>query len=110
MIGMSKGIAHVSFPGGGFFLPARSTQDRQMLVQQVTDRLRTSGHVQVLVDDRRWLVRCEPGWSCCRRCGGALPLACYSAADGAAPLCLWCTFGDAAETAAPHPAKERMAG
>lgn len=53
MQALSKGIVHISFAGGGLFLPARSPYDRQMLVEHVTDRVRCKGHLQVLTDDER---------------------------------------------------------
>ena len=90
------GIAHVSFPGGGIFLPARSPYDRQMLVEHVNDRVRIKGQVQVLVDDRRWMVHLRRGSlaACCASCGDPADSACYATGHGDAAYCVHCAFGD----------------
>jgi hypothetical protein len=36
---ITKGIAHVSFPGGSMVLPARTPYDRQMLLEHIVDRV-----------------------------------------------------------------------
>jgi hypothetical protein len=76
---MTKGIAHVSFPGGGMFVPARNPYDRQLLAEHVLSRARAKGQVQVLLDDQRWMVYHSPGRRniCCSRCGVAVDSACY---------------------------------
>jgi len=56
MRGLGNGIAHVSYEGGGLFLPARSPYDRQLLVELAVERVRTKGVVQILVDHRRWML------------------------------------------------------
>jgi hypothetical protein len=56
MTTLVKGVAHVSFVGGGTFFPARSPDNRQALVEYVADRVRAAGRVQVLVDGQRWMV------------------------------------------------------
>jgi hypothetical protein len=90
---MLDGIAHVSFPGGGMFLPARSPYDRQLLVEHVADRARSEKHVQVLVDDRRWIVNLnhESAPVICSRCQGALLLSCHSLGVGDA-YCVKCAL------------------
>ena len=40
MFGLGQGIAHVSFAGGGFFVPARSSYDRQLLADHALARVR----------------------------------------------------------------------
>jgi hypothetical protein len=91
---LSNGIAHVSFAGGGVFLPARSSSDRQSLIANVELRARANGLVQVLVDDQRWIVRTLPAPCAagCSRCGQALEPACYAAADARAAYCATCVF------------------
>jgi hypothetical protein len=86
-----RGIAHVSFESGGLFIPARTPYDRQMLVEHVADRTRSSGQVQVLVDDERWTVR-RCGAVNCESCGLSGKLACRSAGDDAKMYCLQCAF------------------
>jgi hypothetical protein len=101
---LARGIAHVSFSGGGAFLPARDPYDRQTLVDHVRQRMRATGQVQVLVDDDRWMVRpALPSMRMsCARCGHALTAACYSSSRGAVAHCLSCAFGiaDPADTPA----------
>jgi hypothetical protein len=55
-VAITKGIAHVSFPGGSMVLPARNPYDRQMLLEYVVNRAHARERVQVLVDDLRWMV------------------------------------------------------
>ncbi len=76
---MTKGIAHVSFSGGGMFVPARNPYDRQLLAEHVLSRVRAKGQVQVLLDNQRWMVDRSPGRRsiCCSRCGIAVDSACY---------------------------------
>lgn len=108
MIGIAKGLAHVSFVGGGIFVPARNPYDRQMLIEHVVDRVRAKGNVQVLVDDQRWLVRLSRGPSVdCYRCGYSLDAACYNTAGGAAVCCVGCAFGVRAESLSPYHEPQR---
>jgi len=91
---LSHGIAHVSFAGGGVFLPARNPSDRESLIADVALHARANGLVQVLVDDQRWIVRTlpEPCASGCSKCGHALEPACYSLTDARAAYCVACVF------------------
>lgn len=106
---MTRGIAHVSFVGGGIFLPARSPYDRQLLAEHVQSRVRAKGKVQVLVDDQRWMVHRGPGSGliCCSQCGGTVNSACYLGAGSGTPYCLACAFGDLAEPAGSRPVVEQ---
>ncbi len=109
---LTEGIAHVSFPGGGIFLPARSPYDRQLLAEHVVHRVRAKGQVQVLVDDRRWMVCLNRSASTagCMGCGGGLQSACYSSAGGDLAYCVRCAFGSEV-TADPLPRNlERSVG
>lgn len=45
MMELAKGIAHVSFAGGGILVPARDPDDRQTLVEHVADHIRAKGQV-----------------------------------------------------------------
>jgi len=94
MLGLAHGIAHVSFVGGGFFVPARSPYDRQLLADHVLDRVRVKGNVQVLVDGQRWLVQLlrDSNMTGCRRCGSAVDLVCCRLAHRAARYCVACAF------------------
>lgn len=89
-----KGVAHVSFPFGGMFLPARSPSDRWMLAQHVTNQARVRGEVQILLDDQRWLVHFPPRPSAapCPSCGSSLSTACVASAGDVA-YCAACACG-----------------
>ncbi len=95
MRALAKGIAHVSFTGGGIVLPARSPYDRQVLIEHVTHRVHTQGRVQVLVDDGRWMVHAHRGAAIgCARCGHVGDSVCYSDATGEVAYCVRCALGD----------------
>ncbi len=93
---LAKGIAHVSFCGGGIFLPARNPYDREMLAEHVTNRVRAKGQVQVIIDDQEWMVYLSPDPSllCCSVCSHPLPSACYSAGSDGIPFCVKCAFAE----------------
>jgi hypothetical protein len=99
MNAMAKGIAHISFAGGGFFLPARNPYDRQLLVEHVSECVRTKGHVQVLMGNHLWKIHRNRGSTTtpCTRCGLALPTACYVSGSGGACYCLTCALGQDVE-------------
>lgn len=96
-----RGIAHISFIGGGVFLPARNPYDRQVLVEHVAERVRSKGEVLVTLDDRYWSV-CKsnetPG-ICCFACGHSLESAPYSATNQQTVYCVKCAFGERTEAA-----------
>jgi hypothetical protein len=90
---MTSGIAHISFPGGGFILSARTPYDRQIFIEHVLDRVHVMGELRVLLDDQRWLVRAQRSRPIipCTHCGATVQLTCYSAASGL-PFCMSCAF------------------
>lgn len=92
---LARGIAHVSFVGGGVFLPARDPYDRQTLIEHVTHRVRAKGRVQVLVDNHRWMVQAGAthGAATCAVCGHAVDAACYSSMSNGAAHCVHCALG-----------------
>ncbi len=92
---MGTGIAHVSFRGGGIFLPARSPYDRQTLIEYVTDLVGAKRDVQVLLQDRRWIVHPHRGQppAYCAGCGTSTHCTCQPAADLEATYCVNCAFG-----------------
>lgn len=92
---LARGIAHVSFSGGGVFLPARDPYDRQTLIEHVMQRVRAKGRVQVLVDSQRWTVqRSLPTLgTTCAACGQAADVACYSNASSSVAYCPCCALG-----------------
>lgn len=91
MAGMVDGVAHVSFPGGGFFLPARSAADWQDLISHVMDRVRTAGRVQVLTAGHRWVLRrtAEQARIRCASCGAESDSACF---DDGLSFCIACAL------------------
>ena len=94
MTGGTPGIAHVSFTGGGIFVPARTPYDRQMLIEHVVDRVRSKGQVQVSVDNQRWLVHLVLGLSTarCWSCGNSADAVCYPTACGEVVYCVRCAL------------------
>jgi hypothetical protein len=109
---MTTGIAHVSFSGGGMFLPARSPYDRQVLAEHVVSRVRANGQVQVLIDDQRWMVhqRRSARSACCSQCGYGVDSACYLVSASGSLYCVTCAFRDLAEPASAQPVMERRMG
>ena len=112
-MGLAGGIAHVSFSGGGLFLPARDPYDRQTLIEYVVQRVHTKGRVQVLVDKHRWMVQAnalqQPGAPCVA-CGQATDAACYSATSDAAGYCLRCALGGPTRYEPVHHKEWRQVG
>ncbi len=90
-----RGIAHISFAGGGLVLPAANPYDREILFDHIAHRTRSKGAVRVTVDDSSWSVRYNDGSLApfCAACGRALEAACYSNFSGGAAYCIRCAFG-----------------
>lgn len=109
---LPKAIAHVSFPGGGMFLPARSPYDRQLLVEHIADRVRNKGHVQVLLDEQRWMVQLNRStpWPVCSSCGDAVDSSCYRVAEDGVTYCLSCALGPRADLRQAYHLPHRQAG
>ncbi len=101
----AKGIAHLSFAGGGIFLPARSAYDRQHLIENVTHTAAQHGRVQILVDDQRWLVQPDVGGRTpsCVDCGALAQPPCR-AGDGGGAHCVRCALG----TNGPPPTQHEL--
>jgi hypothetical protein len=113
MTALAKGIAHVSFPGGGIFLPARTPYDREALVEYIAHTVHANGRVQVLVDDQRWLVRGTRNRAAgnCAGCSRALSTACNSATDAdASDYCVGCAFAPKDQSPRPEYARNRLVG
>ena len=109
---LPKAIAHVSFPGGGMFLPARSPYDRQMLVEHIADRVRSKGRVQVLLDEQRWMVHLNRGTPrpMCSNCGDAVDSTCHRTADDGVASCLACALGPVSDLTSAYHIPHRHAG
>lgn len=95
MFGPSDGIAHVSYRGAGFFLPARSPGDRERVAEEVLREAGQYGAVQILLDGVRWLVhRVEARQRvACTACGESTTCICRSETRGAAAFCIRCAIG-----------------
>lgn len=111
MYRLAPGVAHVSFAGGGMFLPVHGPYDLQLLVEHVTESTRSRGLVQLLIGAAHWMVRLQsagPAVRCsgCERWVGAV--ACTPAQGGDA-RCLVCATS-AAVPAATAPLVRRAAG
>jgi len=106
------GIAHVSFRGGGMFLPARSPYDRQTLIEHITDRVRAKGDVQVLLHGQRWMVHLHRGQppAYCTCCGTAVHCACHSTGNCETVYCVNCAFGADTASMPVHQERQRQAG
>jgi hypothetical protein len=89
-----NGVVHVTFVGGGIVLPARDPYDREMLVEQVAERVRRKGVVGVAVHGRTWRARRigDAATTACTRCRRPVNRGCYATARGGAPHCLRCAF------------------
>jgi len=111
---MAKGVAHISFAGGGVFLPARSPYDRQVLAEHVGERVQAKGQVQVLLDDQRWIVRRNrnPFTARCAKCGSVAATASYFRACEDIGYCAVCALGNGTDvdTVQPERAAERRVG
>ena len=105
---LAKGIAHISLPGGGTVLPAENAYDWEIVMEYVADNVRTSGQVEIRVDDQRWLVRSiqRPLGAGCSRCGHFLHAAWCSATNAEASYCVKCIFARSLESTLP--ARERQ--
>ncbi|HVO23769.1 MAG TPA: hypothetical protein VMW56_09085 [Candidatus Margulisiibacteriota bacterium] len=111
MTAMAKGIAHVSFAGGGTFLPARSPYDRQLLAEHVRERVRAKGQVQVLMGDNLWMMyRKRDRNTRCARCGVAAPIACHFSGSGEACYCVACALEEGWDPAPLRCIPERRVG
>jgi len=99
-----NGIAHISFHGGGIFMPARTPYDRQLVAEHVADRVRTKGRVQVLIDDQRWMVHVNNGavGAGCAGCGVALRAASCCAVGNDSVYCVRCVFDERPSRGSPR--------
>jgi hypothetical protein len=87
-------VAHVSYLGGGIFLPDHDPGDRRTIIEYV-ERLVSSKHkVQILLDNQRWLVQ-SGEHACCAGCDLATKTACREADKGGEFYCLRCALSPA---------------
>ncbi|MBP1685828.1 MAG: hypothetical protein H6Q33_1971 [Deltaproteobacteria bacterium] len=85
-------VVHVSYAGGGIFLPDEGPADRQYLVDYVAHLLHAKPKVQILRREQRWMAeRCKT-YCCCASCGRAYKAVCRETANDADPYCLRCAL------------------
>jgi hypothetical protein len=58
---LMKGVAHISFEGGGSFLPAQTPYERELLIEHVEVSARGRGSVGLDLNGRRWTVSSKNG-------------------------------------------------
>src|SRR5574340_1213979 len=99
------GVAHVSFAGGGVFMPDQNPEDRQQLLDYVTYLVSSKPKVQILLRNQRWLA--ESGHYCsCATCGRATNVSCREAGD-VDVYCVQCALGMPSEQHAQPPQAAR---
>lgn len=51
-----KGVAHVSFEGGGLIVPAHTPYQRELLFEHVEASTKRRGDVQLRLNGRHWTI------------------------------------------------------
>jgi hypothetical protein len=87
-------VAHVSYPGGGVFLPDHGPGDRHTIMEYVERLVSSKRQVQILLDNHRWLVQSSEH-ACCAVCDLATKAACREANEGGELYCLRCALSAA---------------
>lgn len=85
-------VAHVSFVGGGIFLPDHGPSDRRTLIDYVERLAGSKPKVQILLENQRWLVQ-PCNYACCACCGYACNVSCREASNETDAFCLKCALG-----------------
>jgi hypothetical protein len=85
-------VVHVSFVGGGIFLPNEGPADRQYLVDYVAHLLHSQPKVQILRSSERWIAERCGGYCSCTSCGRASKAVCRETSNTADPYCLRCAL------------------
>ena len=84
-------VAHVSYLGGGIFLPDHGPGNRHTIIEYVTRLIRSKKKVQILLDNERWLVQ-SGRHVCCAGCQLATDTSCREATNEAEIYCLRCAL------------------
>jgi hypothetical protein len=100
-------VAHVSYPGGGVFLPDNGPGDRRTIMEYVERLVSSKQKVQILLDNRRWLVQSSEH-ACCAACDLATKAACREATDGGECYCLRCALSAARPEVRAHAASRHL--
>ena len=85
-------VVHVSFVGGGIFLPNEGPADRQYLVDYVAHLLHSKPKVQILRANERWMAERTADHCCCAGCGRASNATCREASSEGDIYCLRCAL------------------
>jgi hypothetical protein len=85
-------VVHVSFVGGGIFLPNEGPADRQYLVDYVSHLLHSKPKVQILRSNQRWMAERCGTYCCCAGCGRASKAVCREISNEADSYCLRCAL------------------
>src|SRR5574337_953677 len=94
-------VVHVSFTGGGIFLPNEGPADRQYLVDYVAHILHSKPKVQILRCEQRWLAEQSAVYCSCVSCGRATKSVCRETRNEAEAYCLRCALEKGARPAPP---------
>jgi hypothetical protein len=94
-------VAHVSYPGGGVFLPDHGPGNRHTIMEYVERLVRSKHRVQILLDNQRWLVQPSEQASCAA-CDLATKTACREANKDGELYCLRCALGAAGPAVRPR--------
>lgn len=87
-----RGIAFISFPGGGLVLPARTPYERELLFQHVKQCANRYGRVRLAFNRREWTVQVVSGDSSpCAACDQRVEGLLYESAGRT--LCAQCAGG-----------------
>lgn len=90
-----KGVALISFAGGGIIVPAKTPYDRELLFEHVSSLAKRYGQVHLALTGGRWEVvavaASDP--ATCRRCTQPVRRLVYR--SGLRTLCTWCAEREA---------------
>jgi hypothetical protein len=89
-----KGVARISFPGGGLLVPAKTPYEREVLFEHVHEYTKRHGQVRVELNGRAWLVRLHTDPAVpCTGCSQLLENLSYSLPDRTwCPACVRRSF------------------
>ncbi len=87
-------VAHVSYLGGGIFLPDNGPGDRHTIIEYVGRLLSSKQKVQILLDNQRWLAQ-SGEHVCCARCALVSKTSCREASAEGELYCLRCALSPA---------------
>lgn len=85
-------LVHLSFVGGGIFLPNEGPADRQDLVDYVAHLLHSRPAVQIRRSAQQWMAEQCADCCHCACCGRATKAVCYERTNAAEAYCLRCAL------------------